>query len=119
VTTAVASGLYNQTLGRLWGGGAQPTPEPENETYVCFDYLERQADQIVRWANKSEKQLISEAELKRQLRKSTQHTEEDINLLLTHLKYSGKMAVANCGSAEVDSDMILCKFAMIDSTKEV
>ena len=64
MTSAVASGIYNQTLGRLWGT-EHVVEVPENETYVCMDYLERQADQIVRWANKSEKQLISEADLKR------------------------------------------------------
>lgn len=120
MTTAVASGIYNQTLGRLWGGSATQAAEPENETYVCLAYLKRQADQIVRWANKSEKQLISEADLKRQLRKSTQHTEEDINLLLVHMRFSGKMASANVGNQEtIDSELVLCKFATIDSTKEV
>ena len=88
---------------------------------MCLDYLERQAEQILRWANKAEKQIISEAELKRQLRKSTHHTEDDILLLFAHLKYSGKMAVESFtkDSEERDAELVICKFAQIDSKKEV
>ena len=64
--------------------------------------------------------MLSEADLKRQLRKSTQHSEDDILLLLAHLKHSGKMAVESIGkSEENDSELIICKLASIDSKKAV
>ena len=117
---AVASGLYNQTFGRLWYA-PEPTPEPEPDSYVCLDYLDRQAEQILRWANKAEISVISEAEFKRHLRKSTHHSEDDILLLISHLKHSGKMAVESIApnETEEESELIMCKFAQIDTKKDL
>jgi hypothetical protein len=85
-----------------------------------MDYLERQADIILKWATKCEKQVLSEADLKRQLRKSTQHSEDDILLLLAHLKHSGKMATETISKAEEnDAELIICKLANIDNKKPV
>lgn len=85
-----------------------------------MDFLERQADIILKWAAKTERQVLSEADLKRQLRKSTQHSEDDILLLLAHLKHSGKMATESISKGdETDSELTICKLASIDSKKQV
>ena len=74
---------------------------------------------MLKWANKTENQILSEAELKRQLRKSTQHTEDDIILLLAHLKFTGKMAVESLtANDEPDSEQIICKFKSVESKKD-
>ena len=39
--------------------------ERDDQPFVCIDFLERQAEVMIRWASKCEKQLISEAEIKR------------------------------------------------------
>jgi hypothetical protein len=72
---------------------------------------------------------MSEAELKRQLRKSTTHSEEDIMLLLSHLRHTGKMAVEVIDSKadkgdktqtkERDGEMVICKFNQVDNRNEV
>jgi hypothetical protein len=72
--------------------------------------LERQADQLLKWAAKTEKHLHSEASLKRQLRKVTEHSEQDIEMLLVHLKHSGRMEIAEVGDG---ADMILCKLRQV------
>lgn len=74
---------------------------------------------MLKWANKTENQILSEADLKRQLRKSTQHTEDDIILLLAHLKFTGKMAVESLtANDEPDSEQIICKFKSVESKKD-
>lgn len=41
-------------------------------------------------------------------------------LLLAHLRHSGKMAVETLGKAdEIDSELVICKLANIDSKKIV
>ena len=74
---------------------------------------------MMKWANKTENQILSEAELKRQLRRSTQHSEDDIVLLLAHLKFTGKMAVENLSASdEPDSEQIICKFKSVESKRD-
>lgn len=72
---SLASGIYNYTIGSFW---SETEPEPVKENYVVVEFLERQAEQLLNWASKTENNLHSEASLKRQLRKSTTHTEADI-----------------------------------------
>lgn len=71
----LASGIYSYTIGSFW---SDPEPEPVKETYVVVEFLDRQADQLLNWASKTENNLHSEISLKRQLRKSTTHSEADI-----------------------------------------
>lgn len=113
----VASGLYSYTVGSIWGGASsEPVKADEEEEgddpdiFVNVEFLNRQANQLIQWASKIEKQLHSEASLKRQLRGSTEHSEEDIELLLAYLHHSGKMAVVDIGG---NSESTLCKLADI------
>lgn len=42
VARSVASGLYKNTFGYLFGNGdAQPVETPADKEYICVDYLER------------------------------------------------------------------------------
>lgn len=104
----LASGLYSRTIGSFF------TPEvkqpDENQELVCIEFLDRQSDQLLKWAAKMEKQIHSEAQLKRQLRQATQHTEEEIEMLLVHMKHTSRMVVERCG-AEDDADLVVCKLA--------
>ena len=56
---------------------------------------------------------MSLAALKRHLRKSTAHSEEDIELLICHLKGSNKMVIAKVGD---DDEMILCQLSKKEIT---
>ena len=85
----IAGGIYKRTIGSILT--AEPEQPQELSAYICVEFLDRQADQLVKWAIRSEKTIRSEADIRRQLRKSTTHTEEDIDLLLHHLKHSGRM----------------------------
>ena len=83
-----------------------------------MDYLERQAEYVIRWASKTEQPLHSEADIKRSLRKATHYTEDDIVLLLAHMKHTGKMVVESISkSGQEDSELVLCKIAGIDGKK--
>ena len=100
----VASGLYNRTFGYLFGGGSDTgTPEGEDaETdveYVCVEYLERQANIFTRWALKNENTLMSRAQAKLNLQKTTQHSLDDIELLLMFMEHSGRVLVERVGAA--------------------
>jgi len=67
VTRAVASGLYNNTFGYLFGGATTPAEQsevPADQEYICVDYLERQCDLFTRWATKHELTLMSLAKAK-------------------------------------------------------
>ena len=94
----VAGGIYSRTFGAI-GSYFYTTPEPEDdeetmeESYICIDYLNRQVDQLVRWANRFDKKVLTLDQIKGFLRKATTNSEEDIELLLKHAEYSGKMAV--------------------------
>lgn len=54
---------------------------------------------------------MSEAYLKRQLRKTTAHSEGDIELLFAHMKFSGRLCVDNINSSEEDPELTMCKLA--------
>ena len=64
----------------------------EEEEIVNLEFLKRQSNNLLRWAAKLEKDTFVEKELKRSLR-STNIKEEDFDLILADLLYSGKMAV--------------------------
>lgn len=74
-------------MSRLWSKPEEAQPSE----YICVEFLDRQADQLLKWAAKCEKAIHSEQSLKRQLRKATQHSEADIELLLVHLKRTNRM----------------------------
>lgn len=107
----LASGIYSYTIGSFW---SEPEPEPAKETYVVVEFLDRQADQLLNWASKTENNLHSEASLKRQLRKSTTHSEADIQLLFNHLVRTGRMLVDQIGQGE-DPELMMCKLAPVKS----
>ena len=69
------------------------TEDEEPTAYVCVEYLNRQVDNLVRWATKYDKKLMTMAQIKTYLRKSTRNNEEEISLLLKHAEHSGKMLV--------------------------
>jgi hypothetical protein len=96
--------LYSKAVGSIWG--STPVEEPILEEYVSVEFLDRQADQLLKWAAKIENPLHSEASLKRQLRKVTEHSEQDIDMLLVHMKHSGRMEVEALGEGP---DLLLCK----------
>ena len=97
-----ASSLYSITLGRLY----TPEPEATPTSFISLEYLDRQADQLFKWAVKTEKFLFSEQKLKKVLRDTTEHSEADIQLLFNHLKMSGRMQTISVGSS---ADYQLCK----------
>lgn len=87
-----------------------PKPD-ESVDYVCVEFLDRQADQLLAWASKVEKPILSEAYLKRQLRKTTKHSEDDIQLLFAHMKFTGRLCVHSVNSQEDDPELTMCKLA--------
>lgn len=50
--------------------------------------MDRQADTFISWAARSEKIIWSETTMRRALRSTTRHSEEDITLLIAHLKHT-------------------------------
>ena len=60
----VAGGIYSRTFGAV-GSYFFSAPEEDEEkleeTYVCIDYLNRQVDNLVRWANKYDKKVLTMA----------------------------------------------------------
>ena len=66
---------------------------------------------MLAWASKVEKPILSEAFLKRQLRKTTKHSEDDIQLLFAHMKFTGRLCVHSVNSQEDDPELTLCKLA--------
>ena len=115
VASAVASGLYNNTFGYMFGGVAasetdQAEDEGSEEELVCVDYLERQSDIFCRWAFKNQLNLLSLAKAKLNLQSSTQHTLEDIELLLKHLEHSGRVLVQRVGGSDASDENTIIKF---------
>ena len=90
-------------------GAAEEVEEPES-AYVCIEFLNRQVDNLVRWANKYDKKLMTMAQIKTYLRKSTRNTEEEISLLLKQAEHSGKMLVEKLNMNDSSEESILCKF---------
>jgi hypothetical protein len=89
------TGLYNMTVGRLWGTSEPEELEPtEDKEYICLGFLDRQADILTRWAFKNDQQLMTLSEVEKRLRNSTEHSFEDIQLLVKHMIHSGKLDTA-------------------------
>ena len=86
------------------------------KAYICIDYLNRQVDSLVRWANKYDKKVLTLAQIKAYIRKSTCNTEEEISLLLKHAEHSGKMTVEKLHEKDPSDESVMCKFSA--STRE-
>ena len=67
--------------------------EEQPTAFVCVEYLNRQVENLVRWAARYDKKLMTMAQIKTYLRKSTRNNEEEISLLLKHAEHSGKILV--------------------------
>lgn len=50
--------------------------------------------------------------MRRRLRKVTTHTEQDLDILIAHLKGSGKMTFEQIGLTD-DPEMLICKFGSV------
>ena len=57
---------------------------------------------------RSEKEIWSEANLRKALRKTTRHSESDLDLLIAHLKYSNR---AFYKETDKSDDLCLLKFS--------
>jgi hypothetical protein len=79
---------------------------------VCVEFLDRQADQLLTWATKNDKMIHSEAQLRKQLRKATTHSEVDLDLLMSHLKFTGRITCEQIGVTN-DPDLTICKLGSI------
>ena len=116
VAKSVASGLYGRTFGYLFGGGStnqeakSANSEPTDQEYICVDYLDRQCDNFVRWAINHHYTLLSRAKAKHHLQTSTNHTFEDIELLLKHLEHSGRVLVEKIGGPTASDENTVIKF---------
>jgi hypothetical protein len=83
-----------------------------NTEYVCVEFLDRQADILQRWAFTNGKKVLLKEDLATHLQKSTQHSLEDINLLMKHMEHSGRIVCLE----DEDPKNNLVKF--IDKTAE-
>ena len=81
-----------------------------DEEIICVDYLDRQADIFCRIAFKTNLTVMSLAKAKLQLQSSTQHTLEDIELLLKHLEHSGRVLVQKIGGDDANDENTILKF---------
>lgn len=106
--------MFGMMASAVGYGDSNPQQTPEEQEaekmaqakkeYVSITFLERQADIFVRWVLKRGNLLMSKQELVKHLLNSTNHSEEDIQLLVQHLKHSGR-----CAFEEIDDD-VLFKF---------
>ena len=44
------------------------------------------------------------------MRRATEHSEQDIELLLMHMKHSGRLVIEKVGTLD-DSELLMCKLA--------
>ena len=111
VARAAASGLYRNTFGYIFGASAQTETEDVavNQEFICVDYLERQSDIFLRNAANTGLTLITMAKAKLSLSQNTQHSLEDIDLLLKHMEHSGRILVEHM-TEDASDDSILIKF---------
>lgn len=84
----------------------------DNQDYVCVEFLDRQADQLLNWSSKTERNIHSEAQLRKQLRKATTYSEEDLDLLMCHLKFTGRIKCEQIGATN-DLDLMICKLGSV------
>ena len=70
----------------------------------------------MRWANKYDKKVLTLAQIKSFIRKSTCNSEEEISLLLKHAEHSGKMLVEKLHENDPSDESVMCKFSA--STRE-
>ena len=66
---------------------------------------------MVRWANKYEKKMLTLAQIKSFIRKSTCNTEEEIALLLKQAEHSGKLLIEKLHENQERDENIMCKFS--------
>ena len=88
------------------------------KAYICIDYLNRQVDSLVRWANKYDKKVLTLAQIKAYIRKSTCNTEEEISLLLKHAEHSGKMTVEKLHEKDPSDESVMCKFSASKNSED-
>ena len=89
----------------------QEEEEIQEKTYICVDYLNRQVDGLVRWANKYDKKVLTLASIKHYIRKSTQNSEEEIALVLKQAEHSGKLVVEKLSENDPSEESVMCKFS--------
>ena len=115
----VAGGIYSRTFGAVgsyfYSAPQEDEEESMEESYICIDYLNRQVDSLVRWANKYDKKVLTMAQIKNYIRKSTNNTEEEIALLLKQAEHSGKMVVEKLQESQESEDGVMCKFSASDN----
>ncbi|TNV73926.1 hypothetical protein FGO68_gene4457 [Halteria grandinella] len=90
ITSRLASALYNNTLGWLWGSPPAQSEEDDKSEIVCVEYLKRKADSILHWSHTIGKQVFSEKTLKKYLTQ-LKLSASDIELLLAHLKHTNSL----------------------------
>ena len=66
---------------------------------------------MVRWANKYDKKVLTLAQIKKFIRKSTCNSEEEITLLLKQAEHSGKLVIEKLHDNQENDDNIMCKFS--------
>lgn len=86
--------------------------DSDSQDYVCVEFLDRQADQLLIWSSKTEKTIHSEVQLRKQLRKATTYSEEDLDLLMCHLKFTGRIKCEQIGATN-DPDLMICKLGSV------
>jgi polyribonucleotide nucleotidyltransferase len=57
---------------------------------VSLEFLEKKSESLLRWAQSVDKQVMSEKQLRKNLRQIKMN-EDDVDLLLAHLKYTDRV----------------------------
>ncbi|TNV84443.1 hypothetical protein FGO68_gene14404 [Halteria grandinella] len=70
ITSRLASAIYNNTLGWLWGSPPAQSEEDDKSEIVCVEYFKRKAESILHWSHS---------------------IASDIELLLAHLKHTNSL----------------------------